>query len=226
MSNDYEYLSLTGRSTVLKVLLVLGMFLSLGAAGSSYLQLDMLERAVTVGVDEDEAEANDFRETVVSLPGLAVYIMTAIVFGMWIYRANGNVRALGARGLRHTPGWAVGWFFVPILNLWKPCEAMNDLYRASERVHGWQKRQSPVVIVVWWICWIISGVLGQAAGRIALRAETLPQLKLATNISLVSDCFDVPLALVALLLVTKIQTHQAVAHDPMSYPEDEWPERD
>jgi Domain of unknown function (DUF4328) len=36
------------------------------------------------------------------------FVLTGIVFLMWIHRAYSNLPALGARNLETSPGWAVG----------------------------------------------------------------------------------------------------------------------
>ena len=47
------------------------------------------------------------------------------------HRANYNARQLGAADMRFTPGWAVGWHFIPIAWFWKPYQAMTEIWRAS-----------------------------------------------------------------------------------------------
>ena len=63
---------------------------------------------------------------------LPVYLSCAVLFCMWVYRANKNARALGAQRMEFTPGWCAGWFFVPIANLFKPFQAVREIYQASD----------------------------------------------------------------------------------------------
>ncbi|MFC1995866.1 DUF4328 domain-containing protein [Chloroflexota bacterium] len=46
-----------------------------------------------------------------------LFVITAVLFYMWIHRAHRNLPSLGVSGLKYSPGWAVGGFFIPILNL-------------------------------------------------------------------------------------------------------------
>ena len=65
--------------------------------------------------------------------GWAILMIPGILlFCVWIRRANVNADALVASGMEFTPGWAVGWFFVPFANLYKPYQAMAEIYRASD----------------------------------------------------------------------------------------------
>lgn len=84
--------------------------------------------------------------------GLAALI-TAVVVSRWIYRANSNARALGAADMAFTPGGAVGWYFVPIANFWKPYQAMREIWKASAsaRPSGWQRQRVPALLPCWWL---------------------------------------------------------------------------
>ena len=50
----------------------------------------------------------------------ATALGSLILFLIWFYRANANVRAMGADGLMGSPGLAVAWFFIPIAFLFMP----------------------------------------------------------------------------------------------------------
>ena len=49
-----------------------------------------------------------------------IYLITVIIFGMWIYRAAANIVSAGTDGFSYSPGWAVGWYFIPFANFFKP----------------------------------------------------------------------------------------------------------
>jgi hypothetical protein len=44
---------------------------------------------------------------------------------MWQHRAASTARSLGYAA-KHSPGWGVGCWFVPIVNLWMPYQAIRD----------------------------------------------------------------------------------------------------
>ncbi len=60
----------------------------------------------------------------IQLLGLAV-LAGNIIFLIWQYRAARTARALGYR-TRHGPGWGVGAWFVPVVNLWVPYQSLAD----------------------------------------------------------------------------------------------------
>jgi hypothetical protein len=61
-----------------------------------------------------------------TIADMACVLAAFVLVGVWIYRANANAHALGG-DLSVSPGWAVGWFFVPIACLFKPYLAMRRL---------------------------------------------------------------------------------------------------
>ncbi|HSG66518.1 MAG TPA: DUF4328 domain-containing protein, partial [Gammaproteobacteria bacterium] len=104
---------------------------SLVAVFSGWLEYELLGDLARGAFESDEladaaAEASDARQLLVGIFQIAIFIVGGILMLMWIHRANYNARQLGAAGLRFTPGWAVGWYFIPILNLWKPYQAMKE----------------------------------------------------------------------------------------------------
>lgn len=68
----------------------------------------------------------DLLELITGLLQITVFIATAIFFLIWLYRVYGNLRSLGASTVEYTPGWAVGWFFVPLANLVIPYKIVHE----------------------------------------------------------------------------------------------------
>ena len=137
-----------------------------------------------------DAEANDKRQLMIGLANIGVFVVTGIVILRWIHRANYNARQLGAEQMDFSPGWAVGYFFVPFLSLWKPYQAMKEIWRASKSPSDWAFEKVDGILPLWWVLWIGSGVVSQIASRAAKGADTLPtliKLNIATEVSYVMD---------------------------------------
>ena len=77
---------------------------------------------------------------------------------VWVHRAATRVRESGATGLSFSPGWAVGWFFVPVLGLWKPYCGLREIWKASARPGDWQSMSVPRILPAWWWLWLLSNV--------------------------------------------------------------------
>ena len=93
----------------------------------------------------------------VALTAVAATIVTGILVLTWVYRAMAVAHDISPE-LTISPGWAVGWYFVPVASLWKPYEAMREIWQGSAgstRASG-----SHALINWWWAAWITRSLMG------------------------------------------------------------------
>jgi hypothetical protein len=81
-------------------------------------------------------------------------LITAIVLMIWVYRAMTAARVLTPT-LTITPGWAVGWFFVPIASLWKPHVVMTEIMEGSGDKAVAYEQSGRRLVDLWWAAWIV-----------------------------------------------------------------------
>lgn len=155
------------------------------------------------------ANASDARTLIVYSFWLAVFIVSAILLLIWIYRANRNARQLGAEGMHYTPGWSVGWYFVPIVNLWKPYMAMREIWKASANPGNWQESPGSWLLGTWWFLWISAGVAGNVASRYLMGADTIDQYITSNILYQISDVLNILLCIVVVFIVGKIYDFQS-----------------
>ena len=100
---------------------------------------------------------------VVETVGVAVVLSTLacwILVGRWIYRVSANAHALSAE-MTITPGWAVGFYFVPIANLFKPYQALKETWHGS---HFGGEGEGAGLLPLWWGLWLVGSFLGRMRG--------------------------------------------------------------
>lgn len=87
----------------------------------------------------------------------AILVVTIVIWCMWQHRAHSNAGELSGGGLHFSPGWAVGWWFVPIADLWMPFRTVRELWKGS---HGpaWQGIRTWGLIGWWWALWLVSWI--------------------------------------------------------------------
>ena len=153
-----------------------------------------------------------------------LFIVTVILFLRWIYHAHSNVRVLGARGLTYSPGWAVGAYFIPIVNLWVPLRAMIHLARASRAPATWERERTAPVIVTWWVVWLLWWAVWLVAASATIAVQVLiyeggqmllPPVRLQQEAAILSTMVGilaVPQYLLARLVVRRIWRYQARQH--------------
>ena len=168
------------------------------------LELDLLARIqADERVTDRQIDRNDYHQGLVGLVQFALYIFGAFFFIRWMHRAHRNVDAIAPSWRRHGTGWAIGGWFVPILGLWRPKQVINDIWRASAgRDACLGEREPGALLLVWWIGFLLSGLLTRFAAASRSDPEpTLDELRDGTIASLASDGVDVVAAILAILVV-------------------------
>jgi hypothetical protein len=194
---------------VLKWMLRVGAALAVIGFVSAAMQFNLLSRVYT----EAEGRINDLRIGAVGGVASLLSLATFVIFGRWIVLAHRNLPALGSSFIEVTPGWAVGWFFIPLGNLWKPYQAMRFLWQASRDARNPSGQDTSWVLPLWWTLWLISQFLGNIAFQTSYRDHTIAGLKIATGLQLADSLLGIPLYLVAALMVTRIWEAQRKQHE-------------
>lgn len=153
----------------------------------------------------------------VALLQLFVFIATVAAFLLWLHRAYRNLRALGATGLDTTPGWAVAYFFIPVLNLFRPFQVVKEIWRwSAPRVaetesgfgNSYSRPKVSALVGWWWAFWIIATAAERASNRIIDRAGTIEGMLLASWAAIASHVLFIVAAVLAILVVSRIDEMQ------------------
>lgn len=161
-----EFRDLTDFVKWLKIALAALAIMSLTSAYTNWLQLGSPAEIHGGGSSsQDLTDLNDVRGSVVSFVYSLTSVVTAILFLRWTYLAKRNVLALGSTNQRISPGWSVGYYFIPILNLWKPYQALKEAFEGSHPNSQYTRneRSRPALMPLWWILWLVSSTLGDAS---------------------------------------------------------------
>jgi len=140
-------------------------------------------------------------------------------FIWWTRRATCNVRALGAARPDFSPGWAVGWWFVPIAAWFQPFRVLRQAWRASDASLGteesedWRHAGMSGWLAVWWILYLVvatlwNGVSGRPDAEM-MEAETIADL---ASVVLVLDALMVVVTVLTLWVVAALTSRQEEAN--------------
>lgn len=151
-----------------------------------------------------DAQANVERMSTVDLSKFCVVIVTVISFFFWIYRANKNARELGNHPMEFTPGWAVGWFFIPFLCLWKPYQVMKEIWIASNDSHDRTKSTGLYIVGLWWTMWLVSNIFGNIFSRSPFKVDDIETLMAITSLSMASLMADLICNVMTLVVISRI----------------------
>jgi hypothetical protein len=164
-------------------------------------------------------EANDIRQAIVGLFQFLIFVVSGIWILRWIYVACSNARDLAVGPMKFSPGWSVGWYFVPILLLWKPYQAMKEIWRVSADPRNPDSVPDSGLLSLWWFFYIVAMLSGNASFRLSLRAQEVGELLAANVVTLVSDIASIPFALVLAVIVRRIHDNQEHARATVHAPE-------
>jgi hypothetical protein len=167
------------------------------------------------------ANASDSRQMIVGICQVLIYLISGIWILRWIYVACSNARELTTRPMTFTPGWSVGWYFIPVANLWKPYQAMKEIWRVSANPSHPDSETDPGLLVAWWAFYIAASMTGNAAFRVSLRADEIDELLVANVITRVSDVVGIPLAVILMFVVRRVRDNQMRARELVSDTEPE-----
>ena len=183
------------------------VFIALISIASTLAEIDLLQRIADGElVTESEAVSNDNRQAFTGLLYLVVYVSLIISFLMWLYRASKNLASLGVDQW-FSPGWAVGWWFVPIANLWQPFRAISEIWKGSHP----DGASRPPMLWVWWIAFLVSGWIGNLSFRIFvgnLDGESIDDLILGDRLYIASEVLSIPAAILLFWVVWQITKNQ------------------
>jgi hypothetical protein len=173
---------------------------------------------VRAGLPVSDGEVSAGLDRIRAIGGISALIIaiTAVLWVIWQFRGQKNVRALGAANLRFAPGWVVGWWFIPVANYAMPYLTMRELYKASDPDAGaveWAAMATPILIPLWWAAWILRQILAVAAGTVtsgdtAGTTEHLTHVIAAEGLLITGEVALMVAAILAILLVRKIDQRQ------------------
>jgi hypothetical protein len=159
-----QYLPTAGYLRLLLICLALQSALAVYSAWTAPPQVPLVARWL-VGMDPAAAEQTPDvdRARAVSWLEIVTGIASAVLFIPMLARINQNARTLGTPDLDATPGWTIGCFLVPILNLYKPHKVVQELWKSSSPApRPWRTNPASLLVTVWWLQRLFDGGWSQA----------------------------------------------------------------
>jgi uncharacterized protein DUF4328 len=148
-----------------------------------------------------------------------VIALTAIPWLLWQYRAHANLRALGVSGLKYSPGWAVGWWFIPFANVVVPFLVMRELWKASDPEASsldWIARRATALLGLWWASRLLANVFLQIGFVLDDNLNALSDLRTEAWMFVLANLALLGFGALALALVRSIDQRQARKYERVS----------
>lgn len=203
LERNYVYEDPQKRSNRLTRFLKLNMILMILLAVTEVYRY-YLYAQVSVGVNITQ-ETIEFAESILGIIALIIlpfFILTIVIYCQWIYRMTNNALSFKPADFKTTPGWAVGWNFIPVASVFVPYIQIKKIYKILKNPANWQSEKSPNKMIWWWSTWLISTGLSRVSARIENNhPDNIEIIKLATGIDIASSIL---LAISCYLLISII----------------------
>lgn len=190
--------------------------LNLMAVISGYLELELLEK-IRAGdtISEQEANANDLRQSIIGIVQTGFYIASVLLFLSWFRRAYGNLHRMRIKNLEYSETMTIWSFIIPIISLYRPYKIAKEIIietrkKLSELTSNYKFQSNLSILGVWWGLFLITNYIGQFALRSVFKNETIDQFITSTQAYMVSDFMDIPTAIVTILMIKQISRDENV----------------
>ena len=195
-----SYVPLGGRARLAVIALVLMALLCAAQIGFGFAELRVADQVIAdKPVSDADLTAIDDRNLAMLPIGIVLWIFAGFAFIRWLHGAYRNVDVVAPAERRYSHGWAIGAWFVPILNLWRPKQIVNDVWRAGGR--DVRDAQPGGLLLSWWLLWTVADVALRIAGNNYGAADTPEEWRTGTMIFLVADSMSLIAAFLAVMVV-------------------------
>lgn len=204
-----NFVHLSGRAKLACIMLIIGI---IADSGAFLLELMCAGMGIDTNADEPSSQALFFIFAMagVGIIQLIMMITTAVFFLRWMHLAYSNLHSQQIPGLRATPKMAMWWWFIPLMNMFRPFQIMKEIWQASDpssTAENWKSIKPPWMFGTWWGFWLFQGILGQAAFKLTLKGGPDTN-SLAEVLTAGSDITSLVAGLLLLSIVTKITQNQ------------------
>jgi Domain of unknown function (DUF4328) len=162
--------------------------------------------AAALAASAESALAASFRAAG-ELTAVLLYLPLIPVFLVWFYRARKNADGRGQEQ-RWGPGWTIGGWVVPVINLFFPFQIMAGIWRAN--LPAEQRAKTTWLLGSWWGCWIAGGVSSSVAVISAGAAPGLTRIGLAVSHLLTAA------AAILLIVIARAISRGPVGREPVT----------
>jgi heme/copper-type cytochrome/quinol oxidase subunit 2 len=162
----------------------------------------------------------DSENTALGMDGIIIWVIliAGVLWLIWQHRAHANLRALGVGELKYSPGWAVGWWFIPFANVVMPFLTMRELWKANDPEAGsidWVARRATPILGLWWAGRLVTQILFQIGIAFDNNLRSIADLKAESWLFIAGNISLIVWGVLAILLVRSIDSRQEQKHKRM-----------
>jgi uncharacterized membrane protein YeaQ/YmgE (transglycosylase-associated protein family) len=199
---------LGARARLATALLGAVIVLDVVAIGSDIREITLIDKVLAGDfTTASQLISSDDRQAHISVLQLLLLAVTGIAFIRWFHAAYRNVASIKHAELGFKPGWAIGAWFVPILNFWRPKQIADEIWAGNEaEVPAGDETAAPPgettrLVTLWWALWIASGLVGSFAGRVLFGSDTIEDIRDSAKLDIAALAVEIAAAALAIYVV-------------------------
>lgn len=131
-----------------------------------------------------------------------LYWATLVPFGMFLFRANKNARAISGKAPTFTPASMVWWYAVPFMNLIRPYQAVLEVWDLSTLSETLPVRSG--VLPAWWAAWLLGTISPRITAALTVDAEPF----FHNNVAAFENTTSLALCVLAATVVRQLDARQ------------------
>ena len=176
---NYNYTDIKTKTKILTILLVISIIIKLILCTSITYNIKLINKIQNgLEISETEIEKYEASVRILVISEIAIIILVIIFFFIWLNNAYKNIYTMKIQSIEYTPNWAVGWFFIPILNLFRPFQIIRELWKASNPEYmpnegiSWKSQNTEKIIIFFWTFYLISEIFLRGVIKLSELRET------------------------------------------------------
>ncbi|MHB1391295.1 MAG: DUF4328 domain-containing protein [Thermoleophilia bacterium] len=223
---------------VISLLVLYGMAKLSDLVFQLYRLSEWQRRAAGTYISRSEIQTTNSGLAVSGRLSLIIFLAAGIAFLFWIHRAYRNLYSFRVQDLKYSSRQAVFSFFIPIVNLVRPYQVMQEIWKAcGPPVAGdddWRQRSTSLLLPFWWLVYLASsiimyaGVFGTSKGIARLNQLTTgspsasdqarsiaSEIALWSKFVIFADLAIILAAALAVLVIIRINRRQNMTYAAM-----------
>lgn len=215
----YEYKPLGVITNTLLALIVAGIFFSIIDIYRYKNDIAFLNENLESGANLYYNQDDHYGSVMMisQILSLITLLGSVIFYFFWILRAYRNLHSLQFKPTEYRTGWAIGSYFVPFLNYFRPYQIMKEIWFGSqpdyklldEDVFDLHKRRSSTSILTsWWTAFLIEWHIAQYSLRYSMKVESTQQMVISCWLDIISSITGIIVAFISLYLIKSINDWQ------------------
>ncbi len=137
---------------------------------------------------------------------VGAFVVIAILFLRFLYKAVQQAKGYTTPFTYVSPGWAVGYWFIPIMNLYRPFEVVKALSKACGQQAGGDGKPAvgEQLLSAWWALFLISNGAGWVLARSDSDFSSAAGITTYAEYSIGCNLLSIVAALLFLFVIKKL----------------------